>query len=161
MWRMPDVTRLLDRVAAAGLITRHRPADDQRTVLATLTDKGWNLVEKSHETLLELNRSQFAHMSRTQVLELITLLRKALDRKDCDAPIVGVSAEVTSLPSSGTVGELCCGGRFRLFNFDLGVSDDFSPPRDFLVLKCSELLGGRSDHFNTQSIRPLGNVRQA
>jgi len=88
VWRMPDVTRLLDRLAAGGLITRHRPADDQRTVLATLTDKGWDLVEKSHEPLLRLNRSQFAHMSRTQVLELITLLRKALNRpaqRDADA----------------------------------------------------------------------------
>jgi DNA-binding MarR family transcriptional regulator len=80
VWRMPDVTRLLDRLAAGGLITRHRPANDQRTVLATLTDQGWDLVEKSHGPLLRLNRSQFAHMSRKQVLELIALLRKALNR---------------------------------------------------------------------------------
>ena len=78
--RVPDVTRLLDRMESAGMIARHRPADDQRTVLATLTDKGWSLVEKSHRDLLRLNRAQFAHMSRPELHQFIALLRKALDR---------------------------------------------------------------------------------
>jgi DNA-binding MarR family transcriptional regulator len=78
--RMPDVTRLLDRLQSAGLIARHRPKEDQRTVLTTLTDKGWDLVEKSHQPLLQLNRAQFAHLSKAELGQLIALLRKALDR---------------------------------------------------------------------------------
>jgi DNA-binding MarR family transcriptional regulator len=78
--RMPDVTRLLDRLEAAGLIARHRPKDDQRTVLATLTDKGWNLVEQSHQPLLAVNRSQFSRFSKAELAQFIALLRKALDR---------------------------------------------------------------------------------
>ncbi len=80
MHRMPDVTRLIDRLEAAGLVTRHRPKDDQRTVLTTLTDKGWDLVEKSHAPLLKLNRSQLPHFSKAELAQFIALLRKALNR---------------------------------------------------------------------------------
>lgn len=80
MHRMPDVTRLIDRLEAAGLVARHRPKDDQRTVLTTLTDKGWDLVEQSHAPLLKLNRSQFPHFSKTELTQFIALLQKALDR---------------------------------------------------------------------------------
>ena len=78
--RVPDVTRLLDRLEAAGLIARHRPKDDQRTVLATLTDKGWDLVEQSHAPLLQVNREQFPHFSKAELGQFIALLRKALNR---------------------------------------------------------------------------------
>lgn len=78
--RMPDVTRLLDRLEAAGLIVRHRPRDNQRTVLATLTDKGWDLVEQSHQPLLAANRAQFAQFSKTELKTYIALLQKGLKR---------------------------------------------------------------------------------
>jgi DNA-binding MarR family transcriptional regulator len=78
--RVPDVTRLLDRLETAGLIARHRPKDDQRTVLATLTDKGWDLIEQTHAPLLQLNREQFPHFSKAELNEFIALLRKALNR---------------------------------------------------------------------------------
>ncbi len=78
--RMPDVTRLLDRLEAAGLIARHRPPENQRTVLATLTDKGWDLVEQSHAPLLAMNRVQFAHFSKAELKTFIGLLQKALKR---------------------------------------------------------------------------------
>jgi DNA-binding MarR family transcriptional regulator len=80
MHRVPDVTRLLDRLEAAGLIERYRPENDQRTVLARLTDKGWDLVEKSHQPLLKRNRAQFAHLSKTELSQFIGLLRKAMNR---------------------------------------------------------------------------------
>jgi DNA-binding MarR family transcriptional regulator len=78
--RVPDVTRLLDRLESAGLIERYRPADNQRTVLARLTDKGFDLVEKSHRPLLALNRQQFSHFTRAELERFIALLRKALER---------------------------------------------------------------------------------
>ncbi len=78
--RVPDVTRLLDRLEAAGLIERYRPKDDQRTVLARLTDKGFDLVEQTHAPLLAINRSQFPHFSNAELDAFIALLRKALNR---------------------------------------------------------------------------------
>jgi DNA-binding MarR family transcriptional regulator len=78
--RMPDVTRLIDRLEAAGLVARHRPKDDQRTVLTTLTEKGWDLVEQSHASLLKLNRSQLPHFSKAELTQFIALVQKALNR---------------------------------------------------------------------------------
>ena len=62
--RVPDVTRLLDRLEGAGMIERIRPGTDRRTVLSRLTEKGVALVEDTHQPLLALNRKQFAHMTR-------------------------------------------------------------------------------------------------
>jgi DNA-binding MarR family transcriptional regulator len=78
--RVPDVTRLLDRLEAAGLIERHRPPDNRRTVLARLTDKGFDLVEATHAPLLALNRRQMGHLSREELAQLIALLTKGLNR---------------------------------------------------------------------------------
>ena len=78
--RVPDVTRLLDRLEGMGMIERIRPPEDRRTVLSRLTDKGVAVVEDSHEPLLALNRRQFAHMTREEVLQLIALVRKAAGR---------------------------------------------------------------------------------
>ena len=78
--RTPDVTRLLARLEAVGLLARHRPSDNQRTVLVTLTDKGWDMVEQSHYPLLALNRSQFPNLSQAELQQFIDLTRKALDR---------------------------------------------------------------------------------
>ena len=43
--RMPDVTRLLDRMEEAGLITRERSSVDRRLVATQLTAKGRALVD--------------------------------------------------------------------------------------------------------------------
>ena len=80
MHRMPDVTRLIDRLVEAGFVTRHRPKDDQRTVLTTLTEMGWDMVEQSHAPLLKLNRSQLPHFSKAELAQFIILLQKALNR---------------------------------------------------------------------------------
>ena len=38
--RMPDMTRLLDRMEEAGLVTRSREGEDRRMVLTRITEKG-------------------------------------------------------------------------------------------------------------------------
>jgi DNA-binding MarR family transcriptional regulator len=43
----PDVTRLLDRMADAGLVERERDPHNRRFVTTRITDAGW---EKLHET---------------------------------------------------------------------------------------------------------------
>jgi DNA-binding MarR family transcriptional regulator len=83
--RVPDVTRLLDRLEGMGVIERIRPDTDRRTVLSRLTDKGLALVEDTHQPLLALNRKQFAHMTRDEVLQLIALVRKAAGRARIEA----------------------------------------------------------------------------
>lgn len=86
--RGPDVTRMLDRLQAADLIARHRPKDNQRTVLATLTDKGWDLIENSHQSLLALNRAQIPNFNEGELKQFIALLKKAFDR-----PVLNVATK--------------------------------------------------------------------
>ena len=78
----------LDRLEAAGLTARHRPKEDQRTSLATLTDKGWDLVEGTHAGLLARNRAQFAHFSEGELAQFIALLRKARARATTASEVV-------------------------------------------------------------------------
>lgn len=44
LYRDPDVTRLLDRMAKRGLVARERDTDDRRQVLVRITDEGLTVV---------------------------------------------------------------------------------------------------------------------
>ncbi|MFC3603447.1 MarR family winged helix-turn-helix transcriptional regulator [Deinococcus soli (ex Cha et al. 2016)] len=70
----PDVTRLLDRLQKAGLVTRDRDRPDRRIVATRLTDAGRNLLNRLDPPLTELHARQFAHLTDTQLRDLITLL---------------------------------------------------------------------------------------
>ena len=72
--RMPDVSRLLDRMEAAGLVSRVRGTDDRRFVNTTLTPKGRALVDELDETTAHAQKEQLGHMSKEQLRSLIELL---------------------------------------------------------------------------------------
>jgi DNA-binding MarR family transcriptional regulator len=55
--RVPDATRLLDRLEDAGLISRERSEVDRRYVTTTITRAGLRLLETLDEPVLELHRS--------------------------------------------------------------------------------------------------------
>ena len=46
--RAPDVTRLVDRLQAAGLVKRKRGRSDQRQAMTCITAKGLKLLETMH-----------------------------------------------------------------------------------------------------------------
>jgi len=48
---VPDVSRLLDRLAETGLIARKRDPEDRRQVKATITDEGLELLERATPAL--------------------------------------------------------------------------------------------------------------
>jgi len=72
--RVPDVTRLLDRMADKGWLVRERDANNRRVVRAKLTEIGIELVESAHSSLQALEKEQLAHMSEIDKLELKRLL---------------------------------------------------------------------------------------
>jgi DNA-binding MarR family transcriptional regulator len=72
--RMPDVTRLLDRMEEAGLVTRERSTADRRLVTTRITRQGRKLVDGLDETVLAHHAREFAHMDRAQLRALIDLL---------------------------------------------------------------------------------------
>jgi DNA-binding MarR family transcriptional regulator len=75
--RVPDITRLLDRLEAKGLISRSRdPSGDRRVVTACIEAKGMRLLKKLDGPVLDSHRKQFGHLSRDELRELNRLLTK-------------------------------------------------------------------------------------
>jgi len=73
--RMPDMTRLLDRMEEAGLVTRARERDDRRMVLTRITPRGLELLGELDLPMTELHRGQLASLTDEQLRSLIDLLR--------------------------------------------------------------------------------------
>ena len=72
--RMPDATRLLDRMEEAGLVTRERSETDRRLVRTLLTEKGRKLVDDLDDDVLEENERGIGHLSEDQLKTLVNLM---------------------------------------------------------------------------------------
>jgi DNA-binding MarR family transcriptional regulator len=72
--RMPDVTRLLDRMESAGLVSRIRSMEDRRLVNTTLTPKGRSIVDDLDAQVAEAQKAQLGHMTSEQLRTLVDLL---------------------------------------------------------------------------------------
>ena len=72
--RMPDVTRLLDRMEEAGLVSRHRDGADRRLVATRLTDRGRELVDSLDDPVAAEHRRLFGHMTDDELRRLVQLL---------------------------------------------------------------------------------------
>ena len=74
---MPDVTRLLDRMESAGLVTRARDTEDRRVVSTRLTKRGRELVDALDAPIAAEHRRRLGHMTEEQLGRLIELLALA------------------------------------------------------------------------------------
>lgn len=72
--QVPDTTRLLDRMEAAGLIQRARDAVDRRFVTTRIAEPGLQLLERLEAPIDELHRAHFARLSPVEIEELNRLL---------------------------------------------------------------------------------------
>lgn len=75
--RMPDVSRLLDRMESAGLVSRVRSTEDRRLVNTTLTKRGHTLVDELDAVVARTQEKHLGHMTRNQLRTLIELLTRA------------------------------------------------------------------------------------
>jgi len=75
--RMPDVTRLLDRMEDAGWVSRVREVDDRRCVATHLTRSGRSLVDSLDAPVQEEHARRLGHLTKTQLRTLIDLLSLA------------------------------------------------------------------------------------
>jgi len=73
----PDVTRLLDRMEKAGLISRVRGEHDRRLVHTRLTEQGRALVDSLDEPIAREHERRLGHLSREQLQALVDLLAAA------------------------------------------------------------------------------------
>ena len=78
--RVPDITRLVDRLEQQGLVRRHRTDRDRRVVLVSITDKGLKVLDELDEPTVHLHREQLRHMTPAELTELSRLLTKARQR---------------------------------------------------------------------------------
>ncbi len=74
--RVPDVTRLLDRLEAKKLVRRQRCPEDRRQVLCWLTPEGRDLIERLDEPVDAADATAMAMLSHEEQKELIRLLDK-------------------------------------------------------------------------------------
>jgi DNA-binding MarR family transcriptional regulator len=75
--RMPDITRLVDRLEGVGLVTRCRTPQDRRLVLVTITPAGLDLLARLDSPVLDLHKRLLGHLNREELAELSRLLVKA------------------------------------------------------------------------------------
>jgi DNA-binding MarR family transcriptional regulator len=75
--RMPDITRLVDRLEHAGLVRRARTAEDRRVVLVSITPAGLDVLARLDKPVLDLHHRLLGHLSPRELEQLNALLVKA------------------------------------------------------------------------------------
>jgi MarR family transcriptional regulator, organic hydroperoxide resistance regulator len=74
--RDPDITRLLDRLEAHGLVERSRQKKDRRVVLARITPAGIELLKKLDKPIETMHRAQLAHVPAASLRQLLAHLKE-------------------------------------------------------------------------------------
>lgn len=74
--RVPDVTRLLDRLEKKGWASRERRDRDRRVVTIKLTEEGKRLAAKLDEPVLRMHQTLLGHVSAGELATLCDLLAK-------------------------------------------------------------------------------------
>ena len=76
--RVPDVTRLLDRMEGAELIERERSREDRRVVRVRITSAGRQKLRQLESPVRDLHVQQFAGLEPDELATLDALLRRLL-----------------------------------------------------------------------------------
>ena len=74
--RTPDVTRLLNRLEAAHLITRSRSRKDRRVVQVAISVAGRELLDRLEPVMTEMQEKMARHLSESELGELSSLLER-------------------------------------------------------------------------------------
>lgn len=74
--RTPDVTRLLNRLEKAGLITRGRSRTDRRVVQVGITAEGRDLLDRLQPAVDDVQRRLSRHLGDDELVRLSELLER-------------------------------------------------------------------------------------
>ena len=77
--RDSDVTRLVDRLSARGLVTRAHSQKDRRVVEVGITAQGLDLLRELDPHALRMPPALIGHVSAAKLRQLTTLLTELLD----------------------------------------------------------------------------------
>jgi DNA-binding MarR family transcriptional regulator len=72
--RVPDVSRLLDRMAEMGLLAKERDAADRRHVTTRITPKGRRVLTQATPALVAHGRARVARLSAAKLEALVEAL---------------------------------------------------------------------------------------
>lgn len=72
--RDPDLTRLLDKLEARGLVARERSTADRRVVLASITEEGLALLASLDKPVQTSIRTLLAHVPEERLRTLVEIL---------------------------------------------------------------------------------------
>jgi DNA-binding MarR family transcriptional regulator len=72
--RVPDVSRLLDRLVETGLVARERSLDDRRHVTARITDAGRRMLDEVEPVIDEIEERFLGGLAPDALTELIAAL---------------------------------------------------------------------------------------
>ena len=75
--RDSDITRLMDRLVAGGLVERSRSEEDRRVVVNTLTPEGRKLLTGLDPQVQAMHRRLLGHLNDTELKALIRGLERA------------------------------------------------------------------------------------
>ncbi len=78
--RVPDVTRILDRLEASGYVERQRSDTDRRVVLVSITQQGLEKLDTLEEPVRDLHKKQLGHMPASD-LGLLSELHERVRQK--------------------------------------------------------------------------------
>jgi DNA-binding MarR family transcriptional regulator len=77
-----DLTRLLDRLEARGLITKERDTRDRRVVTVRITANGLALVDRASRAVARTLREGLGHLGPRRLTSLVRLLERSRQRED-------------------------------------------------------------------------------
>jgi DNA-binding MarR family transcriptional regulator len=69
--KVPDVSRLLDRMEGMQLLRRERDASDRRHVTARITPRGLRVLDEATPELEAFERERFGHLDAEQLQQVI------------------------------------------------------------------------------------------
>ena len=79
--RVPDVTRLLDRLEDQHLIARARNGSDRRFVTTTITGEGLKVLERLDAEVVRFHREELGHVDEGRLKGLLAALQVVRQRQ--------------------------------------------------------------------------------
>lgn len=82
--RVPDITRLLDRLERLGFVERKRCGNDRRVFYCHITPAGLAAIQPLDDLTLAEHKKQLGHLTEDELKSLSALLEKARAPWDAD-----------------------------------------------------------------------------
>jgi DNA-binding MarR family transcriptional regulator len=76
----PDVTKLLDRLEARGLVVRERQPRDRRAIVARVTQRGLSMLQQVDKPMLDMVVGLLGHLGEKKLKTLSALLETAREK---------------------------------------------------------------------------------